>query len=84
MKSLLFVATFFPLRVLGGAVMLVAAVGLALTHVPTPANLPFQTLDDVTYPWLQIILGAIGALLIVSACRAAERIRRQGDFSGRG
>ncbi|WP_369050122.1 hypothetical protein [Burkholderia gladioli] len=84
MKTLLFAATIFPLRVLGGAVMLVAAVALALVHVPTPADLPFQTLDDVTYPWLQIILGAIGALLIVSACRAAERIRRQADFSGQG
>ncbi|WP_186128616.1 hypothetical protein [Burkholderia gladioli] len=64
--------------------MLVAAVALALVYVPTPADLPFQTLGDVTYPWLQITLGVIGALLIVSACRAAERIRRQADFSGRG
>ncbi|WP_186143701.1 hypothetical protein [Burkholderia gladioli] len=83
MKTLLFATTFFPLRVLGGALMLVTAVVLALAYVPTPANLPFQTLDDVAYPWLQITLGAVGALFIVSACRAAERIRRQADFSGR-
>ncbi len=83
MKTLLFAATISPLRVLGGTLMLAAAVALALVHVPTPADLPFQTLDDVTYPWLQIILGVIGALFIVSACRAAQRIRRQADLSGR-
>ncbi|MEQ0776492.1 hypothetical protein ABLT15_29715 [Paraburkholderia tropica] len=76
MKTLIFVLRHYWLRFFFGIGMFACAVGFYLSYVATPANVPFESLADMAYPWFSIVASAVGLGCIVSAwLKGAEMSR---------
>lgn len=74
MKTLIFVLVHYWLRFFFGVGMLVCAIGFYVSYVPTPADVPFESLGDMAYPWFPIAEGAVGLWCIVSAWLKAAKM----------
>ncbi len=69
MKTLIFIIKFHWLRFFFGIAMLVCAFDFWRSYVHTPANMPFESLADMLYPWFPIVTGAVGLWCVASAWR---------------
>jgi hypothetical protein len=75
MKTLAFVLRFHALQFTIGLGLVAGAIGMYFAYVPTPANVPYETIGDMVHPWFEVIVGAIGLWCVASAWLKARTLR---------
>lgn len=64
------IGEYLPSLCIGGLLSIFAG-NIFLNYVPTPANVPYESFFDMTYPWLPGVAAVVGGLLLLEAMLGA-------------